>query len=149
MTRLEQANEIVRRYEKWAFVGGLVPLPALDVATVSGIQMKMLFDLSKVYELPFKSEWVKSAIGSLIGSVGAGAVTAGVVGSGIKSIPVIGTTIGVLTMPALSVATTIAVGRVFIQHFETGGNFLDFDPEKLREHYRAEFEGARGGRATV
>ena len=65
-------------------------------------------------------------------------------GAGVKTIPVVGTTIGVITMPTLSVATTCALGRVFIQHFETGGTFLDLDPEKLREHFRAEFETAQG-----
>ena len=28
-----------------------------------------------------------------------------------------------------------SVGRVFIQHFASGGTFLDFDPESVRKHF--------------
>jgi hypothetical protein len=40
-------------------------------------------------------------------------------------------------------ASTYAVGRVFIQHFESGGTFLDFDPDKVRAHFEAEFKKAQ------
>ena len=40
----------------------------------------------------------------------------------------------------LTGASTYAVGRVFIQHFESGGTFLTLDPDKVKAHYRAEFE---------
>jgi hypothetical protein len=46
-------------------------------------------------------------------------------------------------MPAFGAAATYAVGQVFIQHFESGGTFLDFDPDKVREHFRQEFDRAR------
>ena len=32
-------------------------------------------------------------------------------------------------------ASTWAVGQVFTQHFETGGTFLTFDPERMKAHY--------------
>jgi signal transduction histidine kinase len=35
------------------------------------------------------------------------------------------------------------VGRVFTQHFASGGTFLDFDPAEVREHFRQEFAIAR------
>ena len=37
-------------------------------------------------------------------------------------------------------ATTYAVGKVFIEHFESGGTFLDFDPEKMRDHFQELYE---------
>ena len=27
------------------------------------------------------------------------------------------------------------MGKVFIQHFESGGTFLDFDPDKVRSYF--------------
>ena len=45
-------------------------------------------------------------------------------------------------MPAFNAAATYALGRVFIQHFECGGTILDLDPDKVREHFRREFEAA-------
>jgi len=40
----------------------------------------------------------------------------------------------------LSGASTYALGEVFKKHFETGGTFLDFDPERLRKYYNEKFE---------
>ena len=48
--------------------------------------------------------------------------------------------LGVLTAPVFTTASTYAVGKVFIQHFEAGGNVLNFDPEAMREHFKDEFE---------
>ena len=33
-----------------------------------------------------------------------------------------------------------AMGQLFVQHFESGGTFLTFDPEKVRGHYAELFE---------
>jgi hypothetical protein len=38
-------------------------------------------------------------------------------------------------MSIIGGASTYALGKVFIQHFESGGTFLDFDPEKVKEHF--------------
>jgi hypothetical protein len=51
-------------------------------------------------------------------------------------------------LPALALASTVAVGRVFLQHFEAGGTLLDFDPEKMKSYFEAEFNKARTGAAA-
>ena len=43
-------------------------------------------------------------------------------------------------MSVLSGASTFALGEVFKKHFETGGTFLDFDPERLKKYYHEKFE---------
>ena len=35
-------------------------------------------------------------------------------------------------------ASTWAMGKVFTQHFATGGTLLDFDPDTMREHFKTE-----------
>jgi len=142
-SRAAEANVIVRKYMNWSFAGGLIPLPVIDVVAISGVQMKMLYELSKLYGAPFKAHLAKPVIATLLGSIGPSMATGGALSLGMKSVPVVGTALGVLTMPALSVAATYAVGRVFIAHFESGGTLLDFDAEKVRAHFRAEFEAAR------
>jgi len=143
-TRLDQANAIVKKYQNWSFVGGLIPIPLVDTATISGIQMKMLYELAELYGVPFKAHAAQSIVGSLLGAVVPTMAAAGAV-SMVKFIPVVGTTLGIIAMPALSLAATCAVGRVFISHFEAGGTLLDFDPEKIRDHFRAEFDAAHSG----
>jgi uncharacterized protein (DUF697 family) len=146
VSHLEQADLIVKKYMNWSFVGGLIPIPLVDLAAISGIQMKMIYDLSNLYGVQFKAHLAQSAVGSLLGAVVPGVVANTALGTGLKFIPVIGTTLGVITMPALSLASTYAVGRIFTTHFETGGTLLDFDAAKVREHFRAEFEAAHSGK---
>ena len=45
--------------------------------------------------------------------------------------------------------STWALGKVFIQHFESGGTFLDFDPEEVKEYFKAQFEEGREVAATL
>ena len=53
----------------------------------------------------------------------------------IKTIPIVGQTVGMLTMPIIAGATTYAVGKVFHQHFASGGTFLTFDPNEVKSYY--------------
>ncbi len=68
--------------------------------------------------------------------------------SALKTVPVIGQIAGTILLPALALASTVAVGRVFLQHFEAGGTLLDFDPEKMKSYFEAEFNKARAGSAA-
>lgn len=57
----------------------------------------------------------------------------------------IGQALGLVTTPVFAWASTVAVGRVFIEHFESGGTLLDFDAEKMRHYYYRQFEAAKHG----
>ena len=52
-------------------------------------------------------------------------------------------------MPILAGATTYAVGKVFTQHFATGGTFLNFDPETVREYYYEMFKEGQDLSANI
>ena len=58
----------------------------------------------------------------------------------IKFLPGIGTAIGQLTMAAVSAPTTWILGKVFIQHFASGGTLLDFNPPDYREFIKTQKE---------
>ena len=141
--RLTAANKTVRNYSLGSMGVGLIPIPIVDIAGLTGVQLKMLHSLAGQYEIPFSKDIVKPIIASLLGGflpVGAVKLSAG---SLAKWIPVTGTVIGMVSTAAFGGAASYAIGKVFIQHFESGGTFLDFDPEKVREHFKAEFEAAK------
>jgi uncharacterized protein (DUF697 family) len=115
----------------------------VDLAAVSGAQLKMLAELSSIYGVPFEQNRGKALIGSLIGSIVPGTLAFGTAGSLLKSVPVVGALAGVPAMLIFCGASTCAVGKVFIQHFESGGTFLTFDPEQVRDYFKAQFEDAR------
>jgi hypothetical protein len=65
-------------------------------------------------------------------------------GSFMKGLPGIGTMIGTLTMPMASAGATWMIGKIFIQHFASGGTLLDFNPPEYREFIRNAEREVRG-----
>ena len=139
--RLAEARAIVKSNVRWAAGMGLIPIPAVDLITITGVQVKMLRQLSQLYGIKFLEHKVKNILASLL--TGLGGVNLGLLAMGglAKLAPGIGTTFGFVTVPAAAGALTHATGQVFIGHFESGGNFLDFKPEESRKHFREEFDG--------
>lgn len=131
--KLKQAAQaIIRRRMLYAAGLGLIPIPIVDAAGILGIQVLMIKDLAKVYGISFKEHRVKSFIGSLVGSVGAM--------SAVKAIPVMGSILGAVAVSISGAASTYAIGKVFVQHFDMGGTLLDFDPVKAQKHFKKLYE---------
>lgn len=133
--REDSANTIIKNHMVWSMGAGFIPIPIADLFAVGAVQLDMIRQLSKVYGIDFKQTEGKAIISALTSSgiarLGARAV---------KFIPGVGSILGGITMSALSGASTFALGEVFKKHFETGGTFLDFDPERLKKFYNEKFE---------
>ncbi len=117
---------------------GLVPIPLVDMVALVGIQLDMIRTLSSEYNVPFRRDIGKSVITTLLGGFIPVAL-GGTLSSLIKCIPLIGQTTGAITMPVISGASTYAIYKVFIQHFESGGTFLDLDPSKVKSYFSEQF----------
>ncbi len=130
-----EADKIIRNHMVWSMGAGLIPVPIADFFAVSAIQLDMIRQMCKVYEIDFRENDGKAIISALTGSglarLGAQAV---------KFIPGIGSVLGGVTMSVLSGASSYAIGEVFKKHFETGGTILDFDIDRLRKMYNEKFE---------
>ena len=133
--RNEKCEKIIRNHIVWSMGAGLIPIPVADFFAVSAVQLDMIRQLTKQFNVDFKETEGKAVITALAGSgmarLGAGAV---------KVIPGVGSLLGGITMSVLSGASTFALGQVFKRHFETGGTFLDFDVDRLRKYYQEQFE---------
>jgi uncharacterized protein (DUF697 family) len=140
---LATAGTIIHRNVLWALGAGVVPFPVADLVAIIAVQVKMLKELSDLYAVPFREDIAKKLIASLIAGFGGISLGIALGGSLAKLIPAFGTAIGVVAIPVAAGALTHATGRVFVMHFESGGTLLDFDPSKVREHFRAEFEAAK------
>jgi len=135
-----KANRVVTRYVLGTIAAAVIPFPLADLAVVSGVQLKMLHSLSNTFGIPFRKEWGKAAVSSLIGGALPVASTPLLLSSLAKLIPVGGQIVGLGTQAVLNGATTYALGKVFIQHFASGGTFLTFDPEKVRAYFEEQVE---------
>src|SRR5271155_1775803 len=133
------ASKLVERFALWSGVAGLVPLPIVDVVAVGGLQVQMLRRLSQIYNVEFSENRGKALIAALAGTMipatsGMGAASA------LKFIPVVNILAAGFVMPVLSAGATYAIGKAFIQHFESGGSLLDFNPPDYREFVKAQKE---------
>lgn len=148
-SRTEGAQRLVNRHALYSAAAGLVPVPLVDMAATTGIQIKMLKNLADNYGIPFQADRGKSIIGALVGGVLPTRMAYGLSGSLIKAIPVVGGLLGMVTAPAFASASTYAIGKVFMTHFASGGTLLDFDPDKMRQHFVTEYEAAAKAGVTT
>jgi len=131
----DSANSIVKNHMIWSMGAGFIPVPIADFFAVSAIQLDMIRQLCKLYDIDFKETEGKAMITALTGT---GLARLGA--RAIKFIPGVGSVLGGVTLAVLSGASTYALGEVFKTHFETGGTFLDFDPARLKKYYNEKFE---------
>ncbi|MDD2865337.1 MAG: YcjF family protein [Methylococcales bacterium] len=135
--RLREAEHLVRMGMYCATGVGLVPLPVVDLVGVTGIQLDLLRRLSNLYGVKFSKDAGKNVIASLIGG-GVSFSVGPLLGSMVKVIPLVGPVLGAISMSATSGATTYALGKVFIEHFESGGTILTFNPKAVKAFYEAQ-----------
>lgn len=142
------ALEVVKRHALYAGAVGLVPIPFINIAGVVGFEIKMLRDLAKLYDIPFREDAGKSIVSSLIGGLGAAKLGYGAAGL-VKGVPLVGVLLGALTLPVSAGALTWAVGKVFIMHFESGGTLLDFDADKVRAYFNEQLSKGKNKTTTA
>jgi uncharacterized protein (DUF697 family) len=116
--RRTRARSIVERHKTFAAVGGLFPLPIVNVAGVSAIILRMVKQLSDLYGVPFERDWTRSLIVGLVGGAaptGLGTATASTLAFVIPGHALVGLGVSAVTAGAL----TRGIGLVFLDHFES------------------------------
>jgi uncharacterized protein (DUF697 family) len=116
--RRRLALRIVERHRTYAAIGGLSPLPILNVAGVAALVARMVKQLSELYGVPFERERTRSLVISIIGGAaptGLGTATASTLAFVLPGSTLVGLAVSALTAGAL----TRGIGLVFIEHFES------------------------------
>ncbi len=142
--RLHRAETITKDHVLMSAVAGFVPGPGLDLAATFVIQQALLARLAKLYGVPYTENLGKNVIFSLVSSLGGLQVGGTFALSAVKFVPFVGTALGAIGVPVMMGAFTYALGKVFTRHFESGGDFLDFDPSESRRYFREMFRRGRG-----
>lgn len=131
--RTKEAIRLIRYHAVAAGAVVLVPIPAVDIAGFTGVQVNLVRSLAKLYDVPFSDEIVRSVVSALVSMSVPGAVW-----SLLKAVPLV----GLVGSTVAGAASTYALGKVFVQHFESGGTFLTLDPDKVRKRYAEEVQEA-------
>lgn len=129
------ADDTIDSHVLWAMGAGAIPLPILDVAAVTAIQLNMFKELCMIYDVDYNESFGKNLISSL-----AGATLAKIGASFIKAIPGVGSLLGGVPMVVLSGASTYGMGQVFKQHLELGGIISTFSFENAQKVYNEAYE---------
>jgi uncharacterized protein (DUF697 family) len=122
--RRRTALAIVDRHATYSAMGGFIALPVLNVASVTAIVVRMVKVLSKHYGVPFERDRARAIVIGLVGGsvpTGLGAVTASTLFFIMPASALAG-----LAVSAISAAgCTRGIGRVFVEHFESGATLQD------------------------
>jgi uncharacterized protein (DUF697 family) len=116
--RRARARSIVERHKTFAAVGGLLPLPIVNVAGVSAIILRMVKQLSDLYGVPFERDRTRSLIVGLVGGAvptGLGTATASTLAFVLPGHALVGLGVSAIAAGAL----TRGIGLVFLDHFES------------------------------
>lgn len=145
-----RAMAIVRRNMLWSAGVGLVPVPMFELAAITAVELKLIKELADLYGTPFREDLAKSAVISLVGSLGSVTLGKIVAVSALRFVPFIGVPLAFASVSAVAAGATYGIGKVFTCHFEMGGTLLDFDASRVREFFRAEFaDGVREGASAA
>ena len=132
-----KADSIIKSNVAQAMAMGLIPVPLLDVIALTNIQFKMVDDLVKLYGIRY-THIEKAVVRSFILGM-LPVVTVAGLGSALKVFPGIGSFAGGASVCMMAGGLTYATGKVFVQHFSTGGTLNDLDLIKAKQHFMREF----------
>ncbi len=122
--RRSLARAIVERHAAYAAVGGIIPVPIANVASITAVIVRMVKVLSGLYGVPFERDRARALVVGLMGGAmptGLGAVTTSTL---VYIVPASGL-IGLAVSSVTAIACTRSIGRIFVEHFEGGATLQD------------------------
>lgn len=131
----QRADTCIRNHVLAAMGIGLIPSFVIEVAGVTGIEVKLIQDLARIYSFPVPGKLIAYKILiSLILTVGP-LYLAVRMQSAVKSVPVLGHAAYAGFMAVSNGAAVYAVGKIFQKHYESGGTFLGRGSGEIRQAF--------------
>jgi uncharacterized protein (DUF697 family) len=122
--RRSLAKAIVERHAAYAAIGGIIPVPIVNVAGVTVVIVRMVKVLSGLYGVPFERDRARAVVIGLMGGTvptGFAAVTT----STLVTLVPVSNLIGLAVSSVTAIACTRSIGRIFVEHFEGGATLHD------------------------
>lgn len=130
--RKQKAEQIINKHIFWAMAATAIPIPVIDTVNLIFIQVDMLRNLTKLYEIDFNENFGKTIVSTIITSSTA---------TGVAILFRKNKLISRISMSLLSGALTYALGRVFLSNFEKGvKSLIDIDLKEAEELFDENFE---------
>jgi uncharacterized protein (DUF697 family) len=118
--RRRKAVAMVERYANFSAVGGAIPVPLANAAAITALLVRMVKSLSELYDVPFERNRTRSIIIGLMGGAlptGFGTIASSTLSYFVPGLNLVGLAVASVT----SGAYARSIGKLFIEHFESGG----------------------------
>ena len=135
----EQADAIIKRYALFGTATALIPTFGLDVAALTGVQVKMIKELANVYEYDVDDQMIRMTITTGVTSL-AGRLVTGVLTSITKAFSPLKFLIGGATQAALNGFMTAEVGKIYQARLSSGQNPSDITVSEIVNHIVAQVQ---------
>lgn len=139
----DEASQIIASAVKWSAGAAVIPLPYVDLIGLATVQVRMVRKLATAYDLDPDEKTLQGVISALLGTLASTTLSVTLVGSSLKFLPGAGTILGSMGMSAFGAASTYAIGKIFVRHFEGGGTLSSFSSETVKDDLKEEFESAK------
>jgi uncharacterized protein (DUF697 family) len=137
-----KVDSIIRKSVYANFGVGIIPIPFVDWAGAAAVQLAMTKKLAAEYGVEFKEGIAKKIIATVVGA-GIGVAATPLVKSLVIGIPIVGLPLAATSMPMMNALSTYAVGRMFVNHFEKGGDFVNVNYEVMKQHFKDAYANSR------
>jgi uncharacterized protein (DUF697 family) len=115
--RLQQAFRVVDRYKMFAGLGGLVPMPAVNVVSVTAVILRMVKVLSDLYGVPFERDKMRLIVLGLMGGAAPTGLAAATATTLSFAAPLAGA-FGLVVSTVAAATLTRRIGLYFVERFE-------------------------------
>lgn len=136
------SEQIIERHAVFAAMGGLVPIPFLDLVSISAVQYKMIKKLAEQHDhVTFDESKAESLVAAIMG--GLTSFELGIFARILfKGIPIVGPIIGGGAMSGFAFFSTKTIGHIFEEHFSSGGTLSveDITIDKMKQTFKTGFD---------
>ena len=143
-----RGEDLAKVYANWAAASGGIPFPLIDMAIITGVQVRLVTSLAKLYGVSLSKHRARLVLLSITGGgtvVAAGGVakialpgTISLLGSASKSAIGFGTVLGSIAIGAFAYSSTILIGKLFMDTFEKSISFSKKEIDNITEKYSKE-----------
>jgi uncharacterized protein (DUF697 family) len=115
--RLRKAFSIVERHQMFSGLGGLFPVAAVNVASVTAVNLRMVKSLSDLYGVPFEKNKSRAVIVGLMGGAAPAGLAAASATTLLHVIPMAGA-VGMAVSSVAAAMLTRRIGMSYVERFE-------------------------------
>lgn len=115
--RLRKAFRIVERHQMYSGLGGLFPVAAINVVSVTAANIRMVKRLSDLYGVPFEHDKTRSIIIGIMGGAAPAGLAAATATTFFHVIPAAGA-IGMAVSSVAAATLTRRIGMAYVERFE-------------------------------